>query len=573
LSRTSCALAVLVAALGLALAGEARAQVGGFPGGPGGMGGMSPPSGPPSGGGRGRSKPKPPPGTPETHAASGAEETPNLQTQEPSLPQEPLEVPEQVQKRIGSSAEGEEPPPEINERHFYGLWYSAKGPKYQFRTLFPLWAERRLPNDRASLFGLFYYNRRSPQADADVLFPLYWRLRDGQSRTTAVGPFIHNEHEATKTEPSGHMNWLPPLFFEGRSGGSGYFHIPPLLTFTRHSDHDGLNVVGPLFCKWKGGPACDSRTADEIDMGLAPLYFYGRDAVSEYELIPPLLHYYRYNDIGQSYLNVWGPYVRKHSPESDSLHVAPFFWHTWGKNEDHLTLFPFFHYGYEGNAARLVTPLFLWARDAEGESTFASWVYAHYKGRTELEMITPLYWHYKDPDIGFDRKILFPFLWKTDSPRGKELAIFPFYGRFQRYGLSDDLWITPLFRYHTDTTGWQANLFPLVHVGRSYQSTHLVLAPFVWDFASPNSRATVVLPVFFRFADRNSVSQLALNTYYTERKVPGGTDWQFHFFPFFSYGQSPTGHFWNVFYGLAGYTREGTMAKMRLAWIPIKLSE
>ena len=104
-------------------------------------------------------------------------------------------------------------------------------------------------------------------------------------------------------------------------------------------------------------------------------------------------------------------------------------------------------------------------------------------------------------------------------------------------------------------------------------SSHLVLAPFVWDFASPTSRATVVLPGFFRFACQDGVSQLALNTFYREKRVANGSEWEFHFFPFFSYGQSPTGHWWNVLYGLAGYTRDGTNSKMRLAYIPITLSK
>ena len=161
----------------------------------------------------------------------------------------------------------------------------------------------------------------------------------------------------------------------------------------------------------------------------------------------------------------------------------------------------------------------------------------------------------------------------NDSPPVNDLVVFPFYGRFQRRWLSDETWITPLFRYHTDTAGWQANVLPIFHMGRTYDSTHLVLAPFVWDFASPTSRTTIVLPCFFRFADADGVSQLALNTFYRERKLPDGTDWEFHFFPFFSFGQSPIGHWWNVLYGLAGYTREGAMSKMRLLYIPITLSK
>ncbi len=568
---TGKALRTRVLQVGLALASLGMvSSASGQTGMPGGMTG--PPQGPSGGSG---AKPKAQPDQPETHAASGADEVSPLQTQEPTLPQDPLEIPANVGAQIGSSAAAiAKTSSEVVERQFYGLWYSERTKDRQFRTLFPLWAEWKNKDDRSSLYGLFYYNRRAPNYETDVFFPLYWRLREHQTRTTVVGPYIHQESEATAKSPATHMNWLPPLFFEGRKGNSGYLHIPPLLTFTRRTDHNGLNIVGPMFCRWKGGSSCDTRTADDIDLGMAPLYFYGRNESTEYEIIPPLLHYYRYYDGGESYTNVWGPYIRTHDKQGDSRHIAPIYWHWWGKNRESLTVAPFFHYSYNGNATRLVTPLFLWAKDGKGESTFASWLYAHHKGRTELEMISPLYWHYKDPDIKLDRKMFFPFFYKEESPRGNDLVVFPFYGRFHRNGLSDDTWITPLFRYHEDTTGWQANLFPLIHVGQSHSSSHLVVAPFVWDFASPQSRVTVVLPGYFRFADNDGVSQLVLNTFYRERKVEGGgSDWEFHFFPVFAFGQTQMGHWWKVLYGLAGYEREGSRTQMQLLYIPITLSK
>ena len=62
-------------------------------------------------------------------------------------------------------------------------------------------------------------------------------------------------------------------------------------------------------------------------------------------------------------------------------------------------------------------------------------------------------------------------------------------------------------------------------------------------------------------------------TGYTKQKVAGGKDWQFHFFPAFQFGASPTGHWWNILYGLAGYTKDNTMSKVRVLYIPIKLSD
>lgn len=565
--RTRRALAVATAIFAFSIGAPAGAQVGfGTPG-----------AGPPPG-----QQQQPPPGM-ETHAASGADDAQKLQTQEPSLPPDPLYIPPSARKKIGTDSgldEYEKGKTDDTDRDFYGLYYQEKSGDYQFRTAFPLWIERKQPEDRASLFGLTYYNRRSKEVDADVVFPFFWKLRDDNTYTTVVGPWMHRERESRAAAPGvtkvvgRHDNWLAPLFFEGKTDdGAGYFHIPPLLTFTQHTAKNGFNLVGPMFCKWKGGPACDTRTADDLDLGLVPFYFYGRDDRSEYELIPPLLHYYSYSDVGDRSFNLWGPVLREHSRDSDVFNIMPIFWRNWGKNEDHITVFPLFHYGYDGPSNLLITPFFLNANGDKGEHTFATWGYARYRGRTELDMWTPLYWQYRDPDIGLDTKLLFPLFYKSTSPRHDDLAIFPLFAHFNRPNIRESWWITPFFNHQTSLTGWQTNILPIFWMGRENTSSHLVVAPFLWDFASPKSRATVILPGYYRFSDRTEVSQLALNTYYHEKKVSGGREWEFHFFPAFSYGESPNGHWWNFLYGLAGYTREGTMSKMRALYIPIKLSE
>ncbi|HVY44427.1 MAG TPA: hypothetical protein VHB21_01060 [Minicystis sp.] len=529
------------------------------------------------GGGGGKKKPaqKGPNGE-ETHAATSNDEQSPVQTAEPTLPPDPLEIPPAIRDQIGTEVDSEaleKGRGKGTERDWYGLYFRERSGSWQFQTLFPFWFERKQPQDRASLFG-FYYNRSSPNHDANLLFPLGGRLRDFDTTTTMIGPLIHSEAPRTKAHPGRHDDWLAPLVFTGSStDGSGYFHVPPLLTYTTHSAHDGLDVVGPLFCKWKGGPDCDRRTADDLFMGLAPFYFYARDHNTETEFIPPLIHYYRYNDTGDHSFNLWGPLLWEHSRESDVFNVMPVFWHNWGKNEDHLTVFPLFHYGYAGASNLLVTPLFLSARGDKGESTFATYLFARYRGRTELDMWSPLYWHFADPDIHQDMKLLAPFYYRNTSPRSDDIALFPFYARFHKEGLSDTIFVTPLFRATTDVTGWETDLFPLAFIGRSNRSSHTIVAPFLWDFATPHSRATVAAPVFYRFSDTSTVSQLVLNTYYHERKVAGGTDWEVHVFPFFSYGESPTGHWWNFLYGLAGYTHEGTKATMRTLWIPIGLSD
>ena len=118
------------------------------------------------------------------------------------------------------------------------------------------------------------------------------------------------------------------------------------------------------------------------------------------------------------------------------------------------------------------------------------------------------------------------------------------------------------------------DVHPLVYLGRSEHSTHTVLAPIFWDFATPKGRTTVGFPLYWRFADTtdDSVTQVALNTLYKQKRVPGGLDWQFHLLPIFSYGQSPSGSWANLFFGLLGYDHDGPTTKIKTFWLPITVA-
>jgi hypothetical protein len=539
----------------------ARAQMG--------MGGMGGPGMGPSMGSQPRSAPPPSSKEPVTHAAPGAiGDDSRIGGQEPSLPADPLLVTPEEKARIGSDADPdrEKGRGATTHRLFIPPYYAENSGQYGFKTVFPLWFERNQPGDRASLFGMIYYNRRSTERDADVVFPLFLHLREGQRKTTIVGPVMHTE------APGEHANWVAPLYFGSSTPDGGYLHIPPLLTFSAKSKEGGFHIFGPWYCFWKGPGSCGWKHAENVDLGIAPLLFAGKSDRSRYEIIPPLLHYYNYNEVEDSETNFWGPLLWTHTKTSDAFDVLPLFFHNWGKNEDHLTVFPLFHYGYKGTSHLFVNPLFLTARGEEGENTFVTWGYARYRGRTELDMVTPLFWRYRDPDIGLSRFIVPPLAYISSSPRGYDTAIFPFYLKSKRYDLRDTTLITPFFQHTHDLEGWQTNIHPFFYLGRTNQSTHMVIAPFFWDFATPTSRTTVVLPLFWRFADTEGVSQLVGNTFYRERRVSNGLDWEFHFFPAFSYGETPDGHWWNVLYGLAGYTRQGPATKMRALWIPIPLS-
>jgi hypothetical protein len=185
-------------------------------------------------------------------------------------------------------------------------------------------------------------------------------------------------------------------------------------------------------------------------------------------------------------------------------------------------------------------------------------------------MISPLYWDYRDPDAGVSQKLLFPFLYSKKSPRESTQAFFPFWAHSEHYGISKSTWITPVFQHTHDLRGWSTNIYPVFYFGRNGKQSHSIIAPLFYDFVGTESRTTVAFPIYWRFSDLNSITHVVGNLYYHERKLHSGKEWEIHTFPAFSYGKTPDGHFFNFFYGFAGYTRRGAETTVRLLWIPIR---
>ena len=98
------------------------------------------------------------------------------------------------------------------------------------------------------------------------------------------------------------------------------------------------------------------------------------------------------------------------------------------------------------------------------------------------------------------------------------------------------------------------------------------MAPLFWDFAGTRERATIGLPLYYRFSGPDTLTQVVGNVYYREQRGGNGLHWQLHLFPLFSYQSRPDGHGWNLLYGLAGFTRKGDEVRVRALWVPIPLS-
>jgi hypothetical protein len=322
---------------------------------------------------------------------------------------------------------------------------------------------------------------------------------------------------------------------------------------------------------------------------VVPFAFHGDNGNTDggrrtYTLVPPLLYFHRDREIDESSMTVVGPVISRSNPKRNIFDVVPFFFHIQGKpetggvEESHTTIFPFVHWGHSPDETLFVTPLYL-RRTTPTVDTMITPLFTHAttrKGATSLTMvgpIVPLFYRNVDDDVGSHALGIFPFYYGSDSPT-QDVFLTPLYGSFVSPGVSRTHWVFPTLTVSQSTEGWETDFHPIFYVGRSGESSHTVAAPVFWDFASPKGRTTIGFPLYWRFADQtdDSITQIAGNTLYLQRRVAGGLDWQFHFLPLFSYGENPGGYWWNVLFGLAGYDRSGDATKIRALWLPFQLS-
>lgn len=500
-------------------------------------------------------------------------------------PKQPLEISPEVRERIGSDHDGDPPSPTGTVSRRFLPYYEERRGDYRMRLLPPLWLEhsRGLESGAGtsartekteSLYGLVYYRRRSLKLDMDVLFPLAWRVRDDKTHAFVLGPIAHRE------APGEHDNWLAPLVFSGKRPHGGYLHLPWLLATTHVNEKGAFTLAGPFF---------RDRTGEDVDWGVAPFVFRGDNgdldgARKTYTLIPPLLTYHRTDELGESSRTVVGPLVYDQDPKRRAIDLLPFFYRIDGRpekkgvSEHHTTLFPLFHYGKSDEQTLFVLPGYL-RRVTPDVNTAITPIFTHSTTRhgatsfTAVGPIVPFGFTYRDRDIDLHAWAIAPFYYQSDSPRGHDF-LTPLFGRFETYGTSRSYWFFPTITASQDLHGWSTNVYPIAYVGRSNDATHTVLAPVLWDFASPRGRTSIVFPAFWRFADTDdkSVVQVAANTLYMQKRVRGGIDWQFHLLPAISFGAEPRGHFWNLLFGLAGYQRKGSYARIRAFWIPIQVA-
>lgn len=423
-----------------------------------------------------------------------------------------------------------------------------------------------------------YYAMRGPQ-EWDVLFPLFWWYRGAGHHTWIVPPIWHHEGS------DGHDFGFPPFVLTGRHAERHYTLIPPLLTIDWGVDDEERYTFSSLFWRvWEHGTE---------HWGIFPFLWVENGERTSYTIAPPL--FFRFEDRTEgTALTVVPPFYHRDEPNGSYFGIPPLFHHNSGPGHTSTTIFPLLsHYSEEQDVFRLtVAGLFWWWRD-HGDETIVTPLYQRFRGATELDAIAPFFFYIRDPRTDSTTLAVPPLVWHLEDPASVATVVLPFFARFEERGRSTT-WVTPLVANHQDherddettwilptiqVSNWHdgdaVNIHPVWYFESVPSHQHSVLAPFWWDFESfegERNRYTVLFPFFWRFREGHTTSTLVLNVYHRERtRSDGSSEWEFHFFPFFSYGESSEGgHWWKIFYGLAGYERRGPYGMTTLFYVPFQ---
>ncbi|MCZ6689492.1 MAG: hypothetical protein O7H41_07820 [Planctomycetota bacterium] len=368
--------------------------------------------------------------------------------------------------------------------------------------------------------------------------PLVWHKQDPSGGYTSVFPLYWNFWSRDRKEGVTQKSWtefLFPFYWNiGQDPGNRYFHIWPLYGHNQRENYDSYWFLWPFFRYFA------DREKGEVGLDFPlPIAAY-RQSKGAYEFrIIPLIHW-------------------KRTPTESQTVITPFFGHLRGEDTSTTWLFPLFlnHRNKDFRLASYLANLVVLHRDSKYRSMGFLWPLIGFReeGQKRSMHIFPLVWGSSSPERHWF--LVLPLLWSRGSRASSELLLFPLlYNRRVGEG---------------DAARGMTMVFPLYY-----------------DFREPDSRLTMLLPLFGSYSEGEDHTRYVFPTYLDMKRGDRsylhawpffghhqvGDDYDRYFFlaPFFSYTSDRRNESWGIdfLWPLFSYKRGKDSASLRLvplAW-------
>lgn len=361
----------------------------------------------------------------------------------------------------------------------------------------PLGASAVGPNRQAGFIGpYFWYQGKTfsargiPGLYADVSRadtgertrqwgPVFALDRPG-SASRVVIPFFGRYRDAHETD-----TYVFPTFFRRRTDdGYAVDSFVPLFWHSRWKDRT-TTVVGPFYEREGGGV---------YDTGLAPFYFWAKNADRTMLVLPPLLTVHRH-DFKARTTFTW----------------AALFFHSASDKGENTVLFPLYWSGREGERAhRLLFPVYWhFENGAQSRSTLLGPLYWSTNGTNHLGALLPVAWYARDDVQHTGSEGLMPLFYAAHGP--KRFTLLTLVAGYHHSETARRWYVVPY--YNSDSVDSSTRLlFPLfvTHFNRKTETRTTFVLPLYFSRGNPEKSLTTVLALFWRRRDITSSTTLVL---------------------------------------------------------------
>jgi hypothetical protein len=502
------------------------------------------------------------------------------------------------------------------ELGIFPFYWRARGQGTSTDVYFPLYWKWRSPESKTDLVVQTFYNRFEDGFNFGFA-PLLFLGRNGAEGTSyqVVPPlFFHFAGPSSSFLLAG-------IFYHRRDGDDYHLGLPPLLFAGRKHFEKYLVALPPLFWRFEDEikyettyvlpPAFWGSTEFGRFFGIAPLLYFNRDKNEDQSLVLPFYFGSRWQHKDQ-------------------------FGEPAGEGRSHYLPFLLSYYRKaKGLLQHGVGPLYAWS-DKEGDTlrmfTPLLWMWGNERSYEHSTMIPPLFYRHTSP---IRRDVMAGLLYWDfeDLFRKRTLAVLPLFAWSSSLREKDwRLWLPPTFDIGFGPKEQHFRIHPLVYWGRGQEKSHFVAAPIVWKFKDEDDDDLVVFPLYWRFYDRiykdgsrivfpfywsfdeprkdkqvtvgfplywdlrdgrqgkrtvvipplffrsktdTRATTGVLNFVVNKGEVKGNRFWTFSLFPLLSFGHppAPSGAYWSVLGGLAGWRRQGSTKQLKILWIPFNFGD
>jgi hypothetical protein len=469
-----------------------------------------------------------------------------------------------------------------NEIIFPFIW-SLKSPTYSSKTVLPFFSVGSSADSSRSHLAItpLFWKIKNGNVHRTILFPLYWSYEDNFKNNKVLFPLLWAMKDSTFSSVT-----FIPLFSCGNSTDhkSSYIRVTPL--FSHIKNPDGYrNVLFPIWWNSKKGNGENAVTSNVI----FPIYWSYKDNQRNNKILFPLV--WSLKNTNYNSITIFPLFSAGHTPDGQLRHlmITPLFWHFKNPDGHKNILFPIWWNSRKGNGEntvktnvifpvywsykdniknrKILFPLLWIIKDTAYKTVsiaplFSSGHSADHK--TSYTMVTPLFWHFKNPD-GY-RNILFPIWWNSKKGNGENAVtsnvIFPIYWSYKNIERTNKI-LFPLVWSLKNKNYNSLTVFPIFSSGHTPdgQFRHLMVTPLFWHFKNPDGNKNILFPIWWytkKGSDENTVTSNVIFPVYWSHKDKVSNNkiffplvWSFKnknyssftIFPLLSAGHTPDGLF------------------------------